>query len=125
MRLRLLWSVTASLAVTIGCAADPADPESTGTDGKADAANVSQKLEELTRDGELSAADVDALFAVAQLTGIRRYETVARRSSEGLLLLWEGDSAYDGVGALDDGADAGPRHRLHLGALPWVYTRAD
>lgn len=70
-------------------------------------------------------ADVDALFAVARLTGIRRYETVARRSSEGLLLLWEGDSAYDGVGALDDGADAGPRHRLHLGALPWVYTRAD
>ncbi len=70
-------------------------------------------------------SDVDALFAVARLAGIRRYETVARRSSDGLLLLWEGDSAYDGAGILDDAADAGPRHRLDLAALPWVYTRTE
>jgi len=53
-----------ALPVLVACAADrpgdtvaPVDP-----DGKADAASVNDKLAELVRDGELSVADVDALF---------------------------------------------------------------
>jgi 8-oxo-dGTP pyrophosphatase MutT (NUDIX family) len=65
-------------------------------------------------------ADVDALLSVARLGGLRRYETVARQSDGGPLLLWEGDAEYEGAGAAGTG-----RHRLELTALPWVFTRAD
>lgn len=67
--------------------------------------------------------DVPALFGTVRIGGIRRYETVARRSGDGPLLLWHGDAAYEDADA--GGADdAASRHRLELGALPWVYTRS-
>ena len=77
--------------------------------------------------------DGAALFDVARIGGIRRYETVARRGSAGPLLLWDGDAAYEDASfddvALDEAAEAdtggaASRHRLELGSLPWVYTRS-
>lgn len=89
---------------------------------------------------------VDALLGMLRLTGLRRFETVARRSDSGPVLLWEGDAEYavaehggaeyraaEHGGAEDrdaegDSAAAGAasgRHRLELGALPWVYTRSE
>jgi len=50
----------------VACAADPADGMTGGgEDGKADSAAVNRRLAELTQDGALSAADVDALFEAA------------------------------------------------------------
>ncbi len=68
-------------------------------------------------------SDTDALLCVARIGGLRRYETVARRSDRGPLLLWHGDAAYDDPGRLEDSGDAASRHRLELAPLPWVYTR--
>ena len=42
--------------------------------------------------------------------------------SPGPLLLWQEDAEYDGAAAAGRGIR---RHRLELGALPWVYTRSD
>ncbi len=73
--------------------------------------------------------DVETVFAVARIGGVRRYETVARRGENGPLLLWHGDAEYDDeapAGADDAPADtavAASRHRLDLSTLPWVYTR--
>ncbi len=62
MTSRWLWSLVCVPAFA-ACASDPIDdPTTGGDDGKADSANVENKVEELTADGELSAADVDALF---------------------------------------------------------------
>jgi 8-oxo-dGTP pyrophosphatase MutT (NUDIX family) len=80
--------------------------------------------------------DLDALLGMLRLTGLRRFETVARRSDSGPVLLWEGDAEYADAeygdaehgDAEDDRAAAGAasgRHRLELGALPWVYTRSE
>jgi 8-oxo-dGTP pyrophosphatase MutT (NUDIX family) len=60
----------------------------------------------------------DALLGAVRLGAVERFETVARRSDRGPVLLWQGDAQYDGAEA---GASA--RHRLELGALPWIYTR--
>ncbi len=59
----LLWTLAAS-SLVVACASDPEAIED-GTDpgGKTDAATVERALDELVKDGELSAADVDALFA--------------------------------------------------------------
>ena len=86
-------------------------------------------------------ADVKALLAVLRLPGVRRFETVARRSESGPILLWEGDAEYSAPAPAEapagsaqrNGApvlserqrDEASRHRLELGALPWVYTRAE
>jgi len=53
------------IPVVSACAADSASDPTGGTDGdgKADSAAVNSKVEQLTQDGKLSAADVDALFA--------------------------------------------------------------
>jgi hypothetical protein len=53
--------------VLVACAADPAQDMGNVADpgGKEDAADVTKKVDELTKDGELSAADVDALFDAA------------------------------------------------------------
>jgi hypothetical protein len=67
--------------------------------------------------------DTAALFALARVSGIRRYETVARRGTDGPLLLWHGDSEYENAGSAGDAGVAASRHRLDLAALPWVYTR--
>jgi len=66
--------------------------------------------------------DVEAVLATLRLAGFRSFETVARRGEAGPVLLWQEDAEYD----LDAGDEAsGARHRLEIGALPWVYTRTD
>ena len=37
---------------------------------------------------------VEALLGMLRLTGLRRFETIARRSDAGPMLLWEGDADY-------------------------------
>ncbi len=63
-----------------------------------------------------------AVIDDARLAGIRRFDTVARRDDVGPVLLWQGDAEYD-----PDAATAAPgaRHRLQIGALPWIYTRSE
>jgi len=78
----LLW-LAASLPLFVACAADQmsqGDPG--GDDGKADSANVSRKLEELTQDGELSAADVDELFDAAGKSVTKSEMLVIRDATE-------------------------------------------
>ncbi|MCC2033479.1 NUDIX hydrolase [Microbacterium allomyrinae] len=67
-------------------------------------------------------ADAAAMLAAARVAGIERFETVARRGGEGPVLLWQDDAAYDPETAAET---SGSRHRLEIGALPWIYTRAD
>jgi hypothetical protein len=62
--MRSSWLLSFALVPLIACSADEANTASGGGDGKADGASVSSKAEELTQDGELSAADVDKLFEV-------------------------------------------------------------
>ncbi|WP_157962346.1 NUDIX hydrolase [Homoserinimonas sp. OAct 916] len=44
-----------------------------------------------------------------------------RHSEQGNVLLWEPDVAYSDDGMLEA---SGPRHRLEITRLPWVYTRS-
>lgn len=44
-----------------------------------------------------------------------------RHSAQGNVLLWEPDVAYSDDGMLEA---SGPRHRLEIARLPWVYTRS-
>lgn len=75
----------------------------------------------VTLHGLAEQASVAALTAATRLAGVRRFETVARRVPSGPMLLWQEDAEYDGEGT--DAASA--RHRLEVGALPWIYTRSD
>jgi 8-oxo-dGTP pyrophosphatase MutT (NUDIX family) len=72
----------------------------------------------VTLHGLTGQPDVEALLGALELAGFRRFETVARKGIGGPLLLWQEDAEYDGAGG-----DAASRHRLEIGALPWVYTR--
>lgn len=69
--------------------------------------------------------DADSAIAAARLGGIHRFETVARRGGEGPMLLWHGDAEYanDGGDEASVPSERG-RHRLEIGALPWIYTRS-
>jgi hypothetical protein len=65
----------------VACAADRADdPDVTGPGGKGDAAAVEDKVADVTADGELSAADVDELFAAAGNT-VNKLEMLAIRDA--------------------------------------------
>jgi 8-oxo-dGTP pyrophosphatase MutT (NUDIX family) len=66
----------------------------------------------------------EAILAAARMHGLQRFETVARRGAGGPLLLWQEDAAYaGGTTSVDEATDAASaRHRLDLGALPWVYV---
>ena len=75
----------------------------------------------VTIHGLLEALSADDALAAARLSGPQRFETVARRTPQGPQLLWAGDAEYD----VDAGSAASARHRLDIGALPWIYTRAD
>ena len=50
----------------------------------------------------------------------RTFETQVRRGPEGPVFFWREDEEYDGEGGA---AASGARHRLEVGALPWIYTR--
>lgn len=76
----------------------------------------------VTLHGLAAHPDVESVLAAARVGGVQRFETVARRGAEGPMLLWQGDAAYDGEAA-DEAS--GSRHRLEIGTLPWLYTRAD
>jgi 8-oxo-dGTP pyrophosphatase MutT (NUDIX family) len=58
----------------------------------------------------------------ALLVGVRfeRFTTAARRGESGPMLLWPDDAEYAG-----DAPASAARHRLEVGSLPWVYTRAN
>lgn len=63
------------------------------------------------------AASAEEAMQRTRMTGVRRFDTVARRGPEGPILLWEGDAEYDAPGA------GVARHRLEIGSLPWRYLR--
>lgn len=65
--------------------------------------------------GYESVADI---VAAAQQRGLGHYETRLGASERGPALFWAGDVAY-----ADDALaeQAGGRHRLEIGGLPWVY----
>lgn len=74
----------------------------------------------VTLHGLTGQPEVDALLGALRLAGFRRFETVARRGPGGTILLWQEDAEYE------EAADAAAsRHRLEIGALPWVYTRTE
>jgi 8-oxo-dGTP pyrophosphatase MutT (NUDIX family) len=64
--------------------------------------------------------DVASQLAAARLAGVRRFDTVARRTPAGPVLVWAEDAEYD------ESADGhrSARHRLEVGGLPWTYTRS-
>jgi 8-oxo-dGTP pyrophosphatase MutT (NUDIX family) len=66
-------------------------------------------------------AGVDAPLEVPATP--REYAGVARRRSDGMYLLWAEDAEYDGTAGEQDATAPGPRHRLRIGSLPWVYER--
>ncbi len=63
--------------------------------------------------------DVDTMLRGARQAGVQRFHSVLRHEPDGPLLLWQGDGEYE-----QDAAASGARHRLQVGALPWVYTRS-
>jgi len=62
------------------------------------------------------ASDSDALIARATF---ERFSTTARQAATGLMLVWQGDAAFE-----TEGGAGAARHRLEVGVLPWVYTRS-
>ncbi|SEM68220.1 NUDIX hydrolase [Cryobacterium sp. TMT1-3] len=62
---------------------------------------------------------VAQIVAGAQQRGLAHYETRLGASEQGPALFWAGDVAY-----ADDALaeQAGGRHRLEIGGLPWVYS---
>lgn len=73
-------------------------------------------LSGLTAAGGRAAGAVEAL----RMSGLRRFETVARRGDSGPLLLWQEDAEYAAAGATGSA-----RHRLEIGRPPWLYSRSD
>ena len=73
----------------------------------------------VTLHGLASAASVADALRWARSGEVRYYETrfVASRN----VLLWEGDVAHADEMLLDTD---GPRHRLEISSLPWVYRRS-
>ncbi|WP_396668626.1 NUDIX hydrolase [Microbacterium sp. R86528] len=64
--------------------------------------------------------DVNSLVAATRLAGPQQFETMARLGDDGPIMLWQEDAEYHGD-ATPEASRA--RHRITLGALPWVYTR--
>lgn len=61
----------------------------------------------------------DSVLAEARLAGIRVFESQFRQERNGPVFFWQEDAEYGGEAA--GGSSA--RHRLQVGALPWIYTR--
>jgi 8-oxo-dGTP pyrophosphatase MutT (NUDIX family) len=79
----------------------------------------------VTLHGLVDQPDAASAIAAARLGGIQRFETVARRGGDGPMLLWHGDAEYEhDAGGEASVASEGGRHRLEIGALPWIYTRS-
>jgi 8-oxo-dGTP pyrophosphatase MutT (NUDIX family) len=71
----------------------------------------------VTLDALLRFPTVDAALTAIAGRELQRYAT--KQDPARGIALWEGDEAYDG-GA---DSDEGPRHRLHVGSLPWRFER--
>lgn len=67
----------------------------------------------VTLDTLMAFPTVDAAIGTLSARELRRYET--KQDPERGLALWHGDEAYDGSTETEEG----PRHRLHVGSLPW------
>ncbi|WP_051973260.1 NUDIX domain-containing protein [Cryobacterium sp. MLB-32] len=73
----------------------------------------------VTLHGLCGVGSVAEILANAAKRGRARYETRLRESGSGPALFWAGDVAYDDDAHVDE---AGGRHRLTIGELPWVYS---
>ncbi len=63
-------------------------------------------------------ADAGTVLAEVRLAGTRRFETRFHPAAAGSMLLWDEDAEYS------PGGTGNARHRLEIGALPWIYTRS-
>jgi 8-oxo-dGTP pyrophosphatase MutT (NUDIX family) len=73
----------------------------------------------VTLHGLLGAASVDSALARLRADGEQAY--VGRFGAGRTVLYWREDAAFGDEAAADA---AGPRHRLRMGGLPWVYERS-
>ena len=78
----------------------------------------------VTLHGLLAAASVDEVLEALRAAEVRAY--VGRFSEDRATLYWQEDEGFEpGPEAGADAAgDAGPRHRLLMHRLPWVYLRS-
>ena len=76
----------------------------------------------VTLHGLSEARDVEGALTAARMRQTQVFETQVRPGPTGPVFYWREDAEYEG-----DRRDAasGPRHRLEVGANPWVYTRRD
>ncbi|MGC5169339.1 NUDIX hydrolase [Microbacterium sp. DT81.1] len=74
----------------------------------------------VTLTGLTEAVDVEGLLGATRVAGVRIFETQVRRGAEGPVFFWREDEEYDREGGP---SASGARHRLEVGALPWIYTR--
>lgn len=73
----------------------------------------------VTLHGLLLHRTVDEAFtALEAMAAPARFATRMSESVEGRLALWTGDENYP-----DEPGAVGARHRLRMGALPWIYER--
>ncbi|MGZ0711376.1 NUDIX hydrolase (plasmid) [Coraliomargarita sp. W4R53] len=66
--------------------------------------------------------DVESLISTVRMSAVQHFETMARRGKSGPIMLWQEDGEYDPELAMS-AASSSARHRIALGALPWIYTR--
>lgn len=71
----------------------------------------------MTLDTLMAFPTVAAALDTIAARELRHY--VTRRDPHRGLALWDGDEGYHGA----DDTEEGPRHRLHLGSLPWRFER--
>lgn len=69
----------------------------------------------VTLDTLLAYPTVERALSATREREPREYET--KQDSARGLALWDGDEAYDGAAETEEG----PRHRLHVGSLPWRF----
>ncbi|MDL9980408.1 NUDIX hydrolase [Microbacterium sp. ASV49] len=66
-----------------------------------------------------SLAGFAAVPALVEAVRFERFDSVARTGESGPMMMWQDDGEY-----VDAAAPASTaRHRLEIGALPWIYTR--
>ena len=71
----------------------------------------------VTLDTLMAFPTVDAALSALGSRELWRYET--KQDPERGLAIWAGDEAYEG----GPDTEGGPRHRLHVGSLPWRFER--
>ncbi|GEK80020.1 NUDIX hydrolase [Agrococcus baldri] len=69
----------------------------------------------VTLDALMAHPTVDAALQAIGQRELQRY--VTRQDPQRGLAMWDGDEGYDGAADTEDG----PRHRLHVGSLPWRF----